>query len=119
GARLDTARAGEVVGALAGAAARVVDHGGMHGAFASGGDMATALVPALSAAGFAVEVEVQPLVVAGHLTGGPHDGLPFATKGGLIGGHDAILAAVAQLHAMPGTGHRARPTRDTRQRGRG
>ncbi|MPY81628.1 MAG: hypothetical protein GEV04_25335, partial [Actinophytocola sp.] len=46
--------------------------------------------------------EVQPLVVAGHLTGGPHDGLPFATKGGLIGGHDAILAAVAQLHAMPG-----------------
>ncbi|MGC0420331.1 four-carbon acid sugar kinase family protein [Embleya sp. AB8] len=66
------------------------------GVFATGGDIAGAVCTALDADGLAVETEVQPLVVAGRLVGGPHDGLPFAAKGGLVG--DAHAAVACALH---------------------
>ncbi|MEU9123979.1 four-carbon acid sugar kinase family protein [Streptomyces sp. NPDC048506] len=78
------------------------------GLYASGGDVAAAVTSALGADGFAIETEVLPLAVAGHLVGGPHDGLPFATKGGLIGGPDAARDCLEHLRAAciryaPGT----------------
>ena len=69
------------------------------GLYASGGDVATAVTAALGADGFGIETEVLPLAIAGHLVGGPHDGLLFATKGGLIGGPDAALACLEHLRA--------------------
>ncbi|WP_407289052.1 four-carbon acid sugar kinase family protein [Streptomyces sp. BP-8] len=69
------------------------------GLYASGGDVAAAVTAALGADGFAIETEVLPLAVAGHLVGGPHDGLPFATKGGLIGGPDAARDCLEHLRA--------------------
>ncbi|MFE5333924.1 four-carbon acid sugar kinase family protein [Embleya sp. NPDC056575] len=66
------------------------------GVYATGGDIAGAVCTALGADGLAVESEVQPLVVAGRLVGGAHDGLPFAAKGGLVG--DAYAAVACALH---------------------
>jgi uncharacterized protein YgbK (DUF1537 family) len=99
--RPDPARADEVVTAMAGAAHLALDRMAFHGVFASGGDMATGLLRRFTAAGFAVEFAVQPLVVTGRLTGGRVAGLPFATKGGLIGDPDAITESVLYLHSMP------------------
>jgi D-threonate/D-erythronate kinase len=67
------------------------------GVYATGGDIAGAVCTALGADGLAVEAEVQPLVVAGRLVGGPHDGLPFAAKGGLVGNADAAVACALHL----------------------
>ncbi|UQA98132.1 four-carbon acid sugar kinase family protein [Streptomyces halobius] len=67
--------------------------------YASGGDVAAAVTSALGADGFAIETEVLPLAVAGHLVGGPYDGLLFATKGGLIGGPDATRDCLEHLRA--------------------
>ncbi|WP_406281481.1 four-carbon acid sugar kinase family protein [Embleya sp. NBC_00896] len=67
------------------------------GVYATGGDIAGAVCTALGADGLAVETEVQPLVVAGRLVGGPHDGLPFAAKGGLVGDADAAVACALHL----------------------
>ncbi|MER7398422.1 four-carbon acid sugar kinase family protein [Streptomyces sp. NPDC000151] len=67
------------------------------GLYASGGDVAASVTAALGAEGFAIEAEVLPLAVAGHLVGGPHDGLHFATKGGLIGGPDAARDCLDHL----------------------
>ncbi|MFE6691289.1 four-carbon acid sugar kinase family protein [Streptomyces sp. NPDC057743] len=77
------------------------------GLYASGGDVAAAVTAALGADGFAIDREVLPLAVAGHLVGGPHDGLPFATKGGLIGGPDAARDCLEHLRAA---GTRTAPT---------
>lgn len=70
------------------------------GLYTSGGDVAAAVTGALGAEGFRIEAEVLPLAVAGHLAGGPYNGLPFATKGGLIGGPDAAVACLERLRAM-------------------
>jgi D-threonate/D-erythronate kinase len=111
--RPDPARAAEVVGAMAEAAHLAVGRLPCQGVFASGGDMATGLLHRFGALGFAVESAVQPLVVTGRLTGGTLDGLPFATKGGLIGDPDAITESVLHLQCMlasaasPATDHAA------------
>jgi uncharacterized protein YgbK (DUF1537 family) len=102
--RPDIARAGDVVAAMAGAAECALGRAPFHGVFASGGDMATGLLRRLGAMGFAIEVAVQPLVVCGRLSGGSREGLPFATKGGLIGNPDAISESVLQLQSMPPPG---------------
>ncbi|HEY3465319.1 MAG TPA: nucleotide-binding domain containing protein [Amycolatopsis sp.] len=59
------------------------------GLYATGGDIAVEVTKSLGADGFEIDTEVLPLAVAGRLSGGPYSGLPFATKGGLIGGRDA------------------------------
>ncbi|MFC9229751.1 four-carbon acid sugar kinase family protein [Streptomyces decoyicus] len=82
------------------------------GLYASGGDVATAVTSALGADGFAIETEVLPLAIAGHLVGGPHDGLLFATKGGLIGGPDAARDCLEHLRAAC-TRHTLGPTLST------
>lgn len=71
--------------------------------------MAAAVTCALGADGFAIETEVLPLAIAGHLVGGPHDGLLFATKGGLIGGPDAARDCLEHLRAAC-TRHTLGPT---------
>jgi D-threonate/D-erythronate kinase len=99
--RPDIARAGEVVTAMARAAHLALGGMTFQGVFASGGDMATGLLRRLGASGFAIEFAVQPLVVTGRLTGGRVPGLPFATKGGLIGNPDAVTESVLHLQSMP------------------
>ncbi|MFJ8738065.1 four-carbon acid sugar kinase family protein [Embleya sp. NPDC127516] len=78
------------------------------GVYATGGDIAGAVCIALGADGLAVETEVQPLVPAGRLVGGPYDGLPFAAKGGSAGDPHAAVACVLHLR-MSSTVRTARP----------
>jgi uncharacterized protein YgbK (DUF1537 family) len=65
--------------------------------YASGGDVATGTIAALGGDGFQIETEILPLAVAGSVVGGTHDGLGFATKGGLVGGPDAAVRCVEAL----------------------
>jgi uncharacterized protein YgbK (DUF1537 family) len=74
------------------------------GLYATGGDIAVEVTKALGADGFEIDTEVLPLAVAGRLSGGPHSGLPFATKGGLIGGRDAAVACLEHLNHVLATG---------------
>ncbi|MEX2972108.1 four-carbon acid sugar kinase family protein [Streptomyces sp. C184] len=96
---LDPGTAGRILRALAEVARRAVAELRPGGLYASGGDVAAAVTAALGADGFAIETEVLPLAIAGHLVGGPHDGLRFATKGGLIGGPDAACDCLEHLRA--------------------
>ncbi|TCP45815.1 uncharacterized protein YgbK (DUF1537 family) [Tamaricihabitans halophyticus] len=82
---------------LAAAAAILLAEHRFGGLYATGGDIAEATTAALASDGFAIDTEVLPLAVAGSLVGGPHDGLPFATKGGLIGQRDAAVSCVEHL----------------------
>ncbi|MGW3008107.1 four-carbon acid sugar kinase family protein [Streptomyces sp. NPDC001219] len=96
----DPDAAARILRALADIARRAVTELCPGGLYASGGDVAAAVTSALGADGFAIETEVLPLAIAGHLVGGAHDGLPFATKGGLIGGPDAARACLEHLRAV-------------------
>ncbi|MEU3273172.1 four-carbon acid sugar kinase family protein [Saccharomonospora sp. NPDC006951] len=100
GERADPAVAAAVPGLLAEAAAILLATHDFGALYATGGDIAEATTAALGSDGFRIEAEVLPLAVAGRLVGGPHDGLPFATKGGLIGGKDAALACVEHLTSV-------------------
>lgn len=74
------------------------------GLYVTGGDAAVTVLESLGAEGYAVESEVLPLAVCGAVVGGSHDGLGFATKGGLIGGPDAAVRCIEALrarHSMP------------------
>ncbi|MER0484792.1 four-carbon acid sugar kinase family protein [Streptomyces sp. Edi2] len=104
--------AARILRALAEIARRAVVELCPGGLYASGGDVAAAVTSALGADGFAIETEVLPLAIAGHLVGGPHDGLLFATKGGLIGGPDAARDCLEHLRAAC-TRHTLGPTLST------
>lgn len=104
--------AARILRALAEIARRAVVELRPGGLYASGGDVAAAVTAALGADGFAIETEVLPLAIAGHLVGGPHDGLFFATKGGLIGGPDAARDCLEHLRAAC-TRHTLGPTLST------
>ncbi|WP_233520336.1 four-carbon acid sugar kinase family protein [Prauserella sp. PE36] len=97
GELIDPATAERIPRVLAEAVSILLTEHRFGGLYATGGDMAEATTAALASDGFAIDAEVLPLAVAGRLVGGPHDGLPFATKGGLIGGRDAALACVEHL----------------------
>ncbi|MGW7020353.1 four-carbon acid sugar kinase family protein [Streptomyces decoyicus] len=112
GSAPDPGAAARILHALAEIARRAVVELCPGGLYASGGDVATAVTSALGADGFAIETEVLPLAVAGHLVGGPHDGLLFATKGGLIGGPDAARDCLEHLRAAC-TRHTLGPTLST------
>jgi len=77
------------------------------GLYVTGGDVSVRVLAALGAHGIELEEEVLPLAVAGRLQGGPHSGLPFTTKGGLIGGPLAAVACVEHTRRL------ARRWRDT------
>lgn len=104
--------AARILRALAEIARRAVVELCPGGLYASGGDVAAAVTSALGADGFAIETELLPLAIAGHLLGGPHDGLLFATKGGLIGGPDAARDCLEHLRAAC-TRHPLGPTLST------
>ena len=85
---------------LAGATRQVLAARPVAGVFACGGEVAAAVLDALEARGVDVRAEVQPLVVAGRIIGGPWDRLPIVTKGGLVGDGNAITASIGHLHSM-------------------
>jgi uncharacterized protein YgbK (DUF1537 family) len=97
GERVDPKVAARVPGVLAEATALLLAEHPFGGLYATGGDIAEATTEALASEGFAIETEVLPLAVAGRLVGGPHDGLPFATKGGLIGDRTAAVTCLEHL----------------------
>jgi uncharacterized protein YgbK (DUF1537 family) len=70
------------------------------GLYVTGGDVTVRVMAALGAHGIELEEEVLPLAVAGRLQGGPHSGLPFTTKGGLIGGPLAAVACVEHTRRL-------------------
>jgi uncharacterized protein YgbK (DUF1537 family) len=70
------------------------------GLYVTGGDVTVRVLAALEAEGIELEEEVLPLAVAGRLRGGPHGGLPFTTKGGLIGGPLAAVACVEHTRRL-------------------
>lgn len=93
---------------LARAAALLLAEHRFGGLYVTGGDIAEAVTRALDSDGFAIDTEVLPLAVAGQLVGGDHDGLPFATKGGLIGDRTATVACLEHLAAVQAHRERAR-----------
>ena len=97
GERVDPAVAARIPLVLAEATSLLLAEHRFGGLYATGGDIAEATTEALGSAGFAIDTEVLPLAVAGRLVGGPHDGLPFATKGGLIGDRTAAVACLEHL----------------------
>jgi uncharacterized protein YgbK (DUF1537 family) len=96
----DLAWARQVPSLLATATQQVLAARPVGGVLACGGEVAAAVLGALGAQALDVTTEVQPLVVAGRVIGGPWDRLPIVTKGGLVGGDDAIIASAGHLHGM-------------------
>jgi uncharacterized protein YgbK (DUF1537 family) len=88
----------QLLGRLATAAMAAVKPSGL---YLTGGDTAAAVLQALGATGLRVHRQVLPLAMLGTLVGGPHDGLPVVTKGGLVGPATAALACVAALSQPP------------------
>jgi uncharacterized protein YgbK (DUF1537 family) len=75
------------------------------GLFLTGGAVARAVLERLGAHGVWVEGEVLPLAALGRLADGPFAGLAVVTKGGMVGGDDALVRCLAALRAaaaMPG-----------------
>ncbi|HWG00618.1 MAG TPA: nucleotide-binding domain containing protein, partial [Trebonia sp.] len=100
GVHMDRAWAEQVPAWLAEATRQVLAARPVAGLLACGGEVAAAVLDALEARGLDVVTEVQPLVVAGRIIGGPWDRLPVVTKGGLVGDENAITAAIGHLHGM-------------------
>ena len=76
---------------------RALERRRVDGLFTTGGDVTAALLAELAADGLDVEDELVPLAVAGTLVGGPWEGLPIVTKGGLIGDAHTIVGCVEHL----------------------
>ncbi|GDY31687.1 four-carbon acid sugar kinase family protein [Gandjariella thermophila] len=106
GERPDPTVAARIPGVLAKATALLLGEHRFAGLYATGGDVAQAVTEALASDGFAIDTEVLPLAVAGRLVGGPHDGLAFATKGGLIGDETAAVACLEHLITTTARGER-------------
>ncbi|WP_086845879.1 four-carbon acid sugar kinase family protein [Amycolatopsis kentuckyensis] len=106
GTPVDPEVAARLPPALGEAARLVLGTHRIGGLYATGGDIAVEVTKALGAEGFEIDAEVLPLAVAGRLSGGPHAGLPFATKGGLIGGRDAAVACLEHLNHVLATGRK-------------
>jgi uncharacterized protein YgbK (DUF1537 family) len=94
---LDRRLAAGLPGVLAETTRLVLANHRIGGLYATGGDIATAITAALGTDGFVIDDEVVPLAVVGRLAGGPFNGLPFATKGGLIGDRTAAVACIERL----------------------
>ncbi|RBM20804.1 four-carbon acid sugar kinase family protein [Streptomyces sp. PT12] len=114
---LTPADAAMLPAALAATVRDALERRRVDGLFATGGDMAAALLRALDVAGLAIEEELVPLAVAGTAVGGPWAGLPVVTKGGLVGDPATTVACLDHLARMATAAHRrvpaAQATRDT------
>jgi uncharacterized protein YgbK (DUF1537 family) len=91
------AEAEEVPRALARAVRRNLEEHPVDGIYSTGGDVTAALLAELGSHGLEISDEVVPLAVSGTVVGGPWDGLPVVTKGGLVGDADAAVACVDHL----------------------
>ena len=91
------AEAEEVPRALARAVRRNLEEHPVDGIYSTGGDVTAALLSELGSHGLEISDEVVPLAVSGTVVGGPWDGLPIVTKGGLVGDTDAAVACVDHL----------------------
>jgi D-threonate/D-erythronate kinase len=69
------------------------------GCFSSGGDVTASLCSIGRAEGIKLKDEVLPLVAYGEFIGGYFDGVPLATKGGMVGDKKAIHTIVKHLLA--------------------
>ncbi|QBI21684.1 hypothetical protein ER308_20340 [Egibacter rhizosphaerae] len=87
-------RVAESLGALVRA---VLDARSISGVYVTGGDVTEAALDALDATALLLEAEIEPLAVQGRVVDGPWDGVPVATKGGLIGGPQTAAACVDAL----------------------
>lgn len=67
------------------------------GLYTSGGDVTVAVCHELEAAGIEVKDEVLPLAAYGRLIEGKYPDIPIITKGGLVGGNDALIKCVDYL----------------------
>ena len=97
---LSREQAERLPGLLATATRLILTHHRIGGLYATGGDIATAITTELASDGFVIDDEVVPLAVVGRLAGGPFNGLPFATKGGLIGDQTAAVACIERLKGI-------------------
>lgn len=70
------------------------------GLYASGGDIASAILEECETLAFEILGEVVPLAVYGTVVGGDLDGLPVVTKGGMIGDEQTGEACMNQLRAL-------------------
>lgn len=91
-----------ITGALAELARRVVDAAGrrLGGIYATGGDVAVAVVEALGTTGFDVRSEVIPLAIYSRLIGGERPDMPVVTKGGLVGTNNTLFKCVSYLKGI-------------------
>lgn len=71
--------------------------GAIGGCFASGGDLVASIFESSGAEAIRVIGDVIPLTAHVALVGGAHHGLQMVTKGGSIGGEDALARCVAFL----------------------
>ncbi|MFW5419251.1 four-carbon acid sugar kinase family protein [Nocardiopsis sp. CNT-189] len=67
------------------------------GLYTSGGDVTSAVLEELGSHAFEVGGEVVPLAVHGRLAGGPLDGTPVVTKGGLVGDDGTAAECLGRL----------------------
>jgi uncharacterized protein YgbK (DUF1537 family) len=67
------------------------------GLYLTGGTVARAVLERLGAHGVWVEQEVVPLAALGRIADGPYAGLAVVTKGGMVGGTDALVRCLAAL----------------------
>lgn len=67
------------------------------GIFSSGGDITVALAEELLSMGIEIKDEVIPLAAYGRLLGGLRPGLKIVSKGGMVGGPDAMVKCVEQV----------------------
>lgn len=106
----------EVPRALARAVRRNLEEHPVDGIFSTGGDVTAALLAELGSHGLEISDEVVPLAVSGTVVGGPWDGLPVVTKGGLVGDVDATVACVDHLRRTADLRRRQVSSAESRQR---
>ncbi|HET7533892.1 MAG TPA: four-carbon acid sugar kinase family protein [Nocardioidaceae bacterium] len=87
----------EIPVVLARAVRRNLEEHPVDGMFTTGGDVTAAVLEELGSHGLEISGEVVPLAVAGSIVGGPWDGLPIVTKGGLVGDAGTTVACIDHL----------------------
>lgn len=70
------------------------------GLYTTGGEVTAALLEALDVHGCTVNGEVIPLAVYGTLAGGPLDGVPVISKGGLVGDRTTMADCIERLRQL-------------------
>lgn len=74
------------------------------GVYTTGGAVTQAIVHRLGATALEIEREILPLAVLGRLRGGHYAGMPFVSKGGLVGDRHAAVECVEALRRFGRSG---------------